>query len=284
MTTQVEKSIEVDVPLSAAYNQWTQFEEFPQFMGGVTEVRQLGDNRMHWVAEIAGVKREWDAVVLEQIPDEKIAWAATSGATNAGAVRFAPLGAGSTQVTLSLEFEAEGLVEQVGETLHIVERQAVSDLNKFKSFIESRGSETGAWRGSVNPGAMVGTPGADDAAPSRGDSGKPEGSHSGITPKTVAAAVAATAVAATAAAALKHKSGEDEATAIETAEDRVVVVQGGPEIAPVGPGSTVPRAVNPALVDTTVEEGAAPVTEAATMPFVDLNSATTTAESHRSVT
>src|ERR687890_1498988 len=98
MTTKVEKSIRVEVPVTTAYNQWTQFEDFPHFMGGVKEVRQLGDQRLHWVAEIAGVKREWDAAVLEQVPDQKIAWAATSGATNAGAVRFEPAGAASSIV------------------------------------------------------------------------------------------------------------------------------------------------------------------------------------------
>ena len=100
MTTKVEKSITVDVPVSMAYNQWTQFEDFPEFMGGVQQVEQLDDQRLHWVAEIAGVKREWYATILEQRPDEKIAWAATEGATNAGAVYFSPAGAGQTVVTL----------------------------------------------------------------------------------------------------------------------------------------------------------------------------------------
>src|SRR3712207_5043479 len=123
MTTKVEESIQVDVPVSSAYNQWTQFEDFPHFMGGVKEVRQLDDRRLHWVAEIAGVRREWEASILEQIPDQKIAWAATAGATNAGAVRFEPAGATSTIVHLTLEYEPEGLVEQVGDKLGIVERQ-----------------------------------------------------------------------------------------------------------------------------------------------------------------
>src|SRR3954449_13249816 len=101
MTTKVEESIQVDVPVTTAYNQWTQFEDFPHFMGGVTEVRQLDDRRLHWVAEIAGVRREWESSILEQVPDTKIAWAATSGATNAGAVRFEPAGPSSTLVYLS---------------------------------------------------------------------------------------------------------------------------------------------------------------------------------------
>src|SRR3954466_10636616 len=98
MTTKVEKSIEVDAPVRSAYNQWTQFEEFPRFMGGVESVTQLDDTRLHWVAEILGVRRQWDATIVEQVPDEKIAWAATEGATNAGAVYFAPAGPGRTAI------------------------------------------------------------------------------------------------------------------------------------------------------------------------------------------
>ncbi len=136
MTTKVEESIQVDVPVTTAYNQWTQFEDFPHFMGGVKEVRQLSDQRLHWVAEIAGVRREWEATILEQVPDQKVAWAATSGATNAGAVRFTPAGPTSTMVHLTLEYEPEGLVEQAGDKLGIVERRVKADLEKFKSFIE----------------------------------------------------------------------------------------------------------------------------------------------------
>ena len=123
MTTKVERSIQVDVPVTTAYDQWTQFEDFPHFMGGVKEVRQLDDRRLHWVAEIAGVRREWEASILEQVPDQKIAWAATAGATNAGAVRFDPAGPSSTVVHLTLEYEPEGVIEQVGDKLGIVERQ-----------------------------------------------------------------------------------------------------------------------------------------------------------------
>jgi len=159
MTTKVEKSIQVDVPLTTVYNQWTQFEDFPAFMGGVKEVRQLDDRRLHWVAEIAGVRRQWEAAILEQIPDQKVAWAATSGSTNAGAVRFVPAGAGSTMVYLSLEYEPDGVVEQVGDKLGIVERQVTSDLERFKALIEDQGYASGAWRGALNEGAGVGTPG-----------------------------------------------------------------------------------------------------------------------------
>src|SRR5919112_6730776 len=169
MSTKVEKSIQVDVPVTTAYNQWTQFEDFPHFMGGVKEVHQQDDQRLHWVAEIAGVRREWDAAILEQVPDSKIAWAATEGATNAGAVRFEPVGATSTLVSLTLEYEPEGVVEQVGDKLGIVERQVTADLERFKALIEDQGYASGAWRGAVNAGAGVGTPGVERAVASEGD-------------------------------------------------------------------------------------------------------------------
>ena len=204
MTTRVEKSIRVDVPLRTAYDQWTQFEDFPHFMGGVKEVRQLDDRRLHWVAEIAGVRREWEAAVLEQVPDQSIAWAATSGATNAGAVRFEPVGADRTTVFLTLEYEPEGLVEQVGDTLGIVERQVTADLERFKALVEDQGYASGAWRGSLNEGAGFGTPGIEHAAGSFGDSGK-----AGVSGTAVVAGVAAAAGLAAAAAAVAA-SGRDE--------------------------------------------------------------------------
>src|SRR5688572_31147307 len=117
MSTRVEKKIMVNVPVSRAYNQWTQFEEFPQFMGGVKSVTQLSDDRLEWVAEIAGVRRQWEARILEQVPDRKVAWAATEGATNAGAVTFEDAGAGRTSVHLVLEYEPEGLVEKIGDNI-----------------------------------------------------------------------------------------------------------------------------------------------------------------------
>jgi hypothetical protein len=206
MTTKVERSIQVDVPVSTAYNQWTQFEDFPHFMGGVKEVRQLDDRRLHWVAEIAGVRREWEASILEQVPDQKIAWAATAGATNAGAVRFQPSGPGSTIVYLALEYEPEGVVEQVGDKLGIVERQVTSDLERFKKLIEDQGYASGAWRGSVNEGVGVGTPGVSSAAASQGDSGR-----AGVSGTAVAAGVAAAAAGAAAvAAAVKSSGGTEE--------------------------------------------------------------------------
>jgi uncharacterized membrane protein len=174
VTTKVERSVLLNVPVSTAYNQWTQFEDFPQFMEGVESVKQLSDDRLEWVAEIAGVRRQWQAKILEQVPDQKIAWAASEGATNAGAVTFEDVGGGQTRVNLSLEYEPEGLMEKVGDKLNIVENRAEGDLVRFKEFIESEPSETGAWRGSINVGADVGTPDVDDAAVSRGDSGQVE--------------------------------------------------------------------------------------------------------------
>ena len=159
MSTKVEKSILVNVPLSVAYNQWTQFEEFPQFMGGIKSVTQLDDQHLEWVAEIAGVRRQWKAKILEQVPDRKVSWAATEGATNAGSVTFEDVGGGQTQVHLVLEYEPEGLVEKVGDKLNVVENQAEGDLDRFKAFIESEGYATGAWRGSVGAGTGAGEPG-----------------------------------------------------------------------------------------------------------------------------
>ena len=150
MTSKVEKSIEVEAPLQRVYNQWTQFEQFPEFMGGVEEVKQLSDTTLHWTAKIAGVTREWDAEILEQVPDRKVAWAATTGTTNAGSVYFESLGTNRTAVRLVLEYDPEGFVEKVGDRLNIVSRQAQNDLEKFKEFIEGSDSETGAWRGTVD--------------------------------------------------------------------------------------------------------------------------------------
>jgi hypothetical protein len=210
MTTTVEKSIMVNVPVSVAYNQWTQFEEFPHFMGGVKKITQLSEGSLHWVAEIAGVRREWEAQILEQVPDRKVSWAATQGATNAGAVTFEDVGGGQTSVHLSLEYEPEGLVEKVGDKLNVVENQAERDLDRFKAFIEDEGYATGAWRGTIGTGT-TGTPGVEDAAASRGDSG-----HAGISGK--AAAVGLGAAAAATAAVLAGKKGGSETTEVSDVE------------------------------------------------------------------
>ncbi|WP_346957816.1 SRPBCC family protein [uncultured Arthrobacter sp.] len=206
MSTKVEKRILVNVPVSVAYNQWTQFEEFPHFMGGVKSVKQLSDERLEWTAEIAGVRRQWQARILEQVPDQKVAWAATDGATNAGSVTFEDLGGGQTSVRLSLDYEPEGVVEKIGDKLNVVEKQAESDLERFKAFIEDEGYATGAWRGTVGEGVPAGTPGVDDAAASRGDSGK-----AGVSGKVIAGVGLAAAAAAGVAAASGDKGSEGDA-------------------------------------------------------------------------
>jgi ribosome-associated toxin RatA of RatAB toxin-antitoxin module len=221
MTTQVSKSVIVNVPVSRAYNQWTQFEDFPQFMGGVQKVTQVSDDRLEWVAQIFGVKRQWEAKILEQRPDQKVAWAATSGATNAGAVSFEDLGGDQCRVTLFLEYEPEGLVEKTGDALKVVERQAESDLEKFKTFIESEGYASGAWRGTVEGEGHVGTPGVERAAASEGDSGK-----AGISGKAVAAGVGVAAAAA-AAAVVGSKTGSEDKDAGEGVQVATPVT--GPE-------------------------------------------------------
>ena len=176
-------------------------------MGGVQQVTQLSDTTLHWVAEIAGVRREWDAAILEQVPDQKVAWAAPDGATNAGAVRFAPSARTTTMVTLHLEYEPEGMVEKAGDALNIVERQAEADLERFKTFIEGRGIETGAWRGGSTRTSMSGLP-ASRTLPSRGDSGK-----AGVSGKAVAAGVAAVAAGAAGVAAASAMGGRGDADA-----------------------------------------------------------------------
>jgi uncharacterized membrane protein len=145
----VLKSIDVDVPVRTAYNQWTQFEEFPQFMEGIEEVKQLDDKRMHWKAKIAGKTEEWDAIVTEQEPDMRVAWKNTTGATNAGVVTFHHIADSKTRVTLQMDYDPEGFVENLGDALGFVGRRVEGDLERFKTFIESRGQETGAWRGTV---------------------------------------------------------------------------------------------------------------------------------------
>lgn len=149
MTT-VEESIEVAVPVTTAYNQWTQFEEFPRFMEGVEQVKQISDTRNHWKADIAGVEREFDTEITEQRPDERIAWCTVDGPKQAGVVTFHRLDDDKSKVMLQMEFDPEGIAEQVGDKLGFVKRRVKGDLERFKDFIESRGGETGAWRGEVD--------------------------------------------------------------------------------------------------------------------------------------
>jgi len=145
----IEKSVEVDVPLSTAYNQWTQFEEFPSFMNGVEVVKQLDETHLHWVASIGGHREEWDAEITEQIPDERVAWKATSGKGNAGVVTFHKLDDNRTKVMLQLDWESEGMVEALGALLGRDDRAVMGDLERFKELVEKQGSESGAWRGEV---------------------------------------------------------------------------------------------------------------------------------------
>jgi len=151
----IEKSIEVDVPVRAAYNQWTQFEEFPRFMEGVKSVRQLDDKRLHWRAEILGKDVEWDAVINEQMVERYIGWRSTSGPTNAGTVSFEPVGAARSRLTLRMEYEPEGALEKVGDWLGVLSARVEGDLRRFKEFIEKRGIETGAWRGEIHAEEVV---------------------------------------------------------------------------------------------------------------------------------
>lgn len=145
----ISKHIDVNVPCNTAYNQWTQFETFPQFMEGVKEVTQLDDRRMKWRAQILGKETEWLAEITEQVPDKRIAWRSTSGAPNAGVVTFHPLDETSCRVMLQIDYDPQGFVENAGDTLGLVEQRVEGDLARFKEFIESRGEETGAWRGRI---------------------------------------------------------------------------------------------------------------------------------------
>ena len=145
----IEKAVEVNCPVRTAYNQWTQFEEFPRFMEGVKSVTQTDDTHLHWVAEVGGAEKEWDAEVTEQHPDERVAWNATSGAENAGVVTFHRIDDETTRVTLQMDVDPEGLVENVGTALGFLERRVKGDMERFKEYIEGRGTETGAWRGEV---------------------------------------------------------------------------------------------------------------------------------------
>ena len=148
--SEILEAIDVDVPVRTAYDQWTQFETFPEFMDGVKSVRQLDATTIHWVAEIAGRQKEWDAKITEQEPDQRIAWTAIDGAHNAGVVTFHRLDDGKSRVTLQLDVDPEGPVENVGDALGLVKGRVKGDMERFKDFIESRRSETGAWRGRVD--------------------------------------------------------------------------------------------------------------------------------------
>lgn len=144
-----EKSIDVHVPVRTAYNQWTQFESFPRFMDGVESVTQINDKTLRWKANVMGKTEEWSAEITEQTPDKRIAWASTSGARNAGVVTFHTIDEDTTRVMLQIDYEPQGMVENVGDALGMVERRMSGDLERFKEFIEARDTETGAWRGQI---------------------------------------------------------------------------------------------------------------------------------------
>jgi uncharacterized membrane protein len=145
----MEESIEVNVPVSAAYNQWTQFEDFPKFMEGVLEVNQVDDTHLHWRAKIAGKEEEWDAEITEQVPDKRIAWHSTSGAENSGVVSFHKISDSKTRIMLQIDYTPQDTVEEVGDAMGVIRMRTRGDLKRFKKFIEEQGKETGAWRGTV---------------------------------------------------------------------------------------------------------------------------------------
>ena len=151
----IEKTFDVDCPVDTVYNQWTQFEQFPRFMEGVDEVRQLDDTHLHWKAKIAGKAKEWDAEIVEQVPDKVIAWRSTSGAPNAGTVRFEPLNKERTRVKLTMEYEPQGFVENVGDAVGMVSGKVEDAVERFKKLLEERRVETGAWRGEVHGGRQT---------------------------------------------------------------------------------------------------------------------------------
>jgi uncharacterized membrane protein len=151
----VEESIDVNAPVTTAYNQWTQFEEFPKFMDSVKSVTQIDDTHLRWVAEIGGQEEQWEAEITEQQPDRKIAWRAQDGQNNSGTVTFESLGDNQTRINVVMEHETEGLTEALGSALGADSRQVKGDLERFKQVVEGLGTETGAWRGEVEQGQRV---------------------------------------------------------------------------------------------------------------------------------
>ena len=148
--TSVTESVDVNVPIRTAYDQWTQFEEFPNFMDGVESITQIDATHTHWVTKVAGQTREFDAAITEQHPEERVAWKSTGGDTkHAGVVTFHRLGDNQTRVSIQLDWEPEGLAEKVGSAVGVDSHQVKADAKRFKEFIESRGDASGSWRGDV---------------------------------------------------------------------------------------------------------------------------------------
>lgn len=174
----IERSIDVDAPVRSAYDQWTQFEDFPGFMAGVEQVEQVDERTLRWTISVGGVERSFETLVEQQEPDERIVWRATEGADHVGVVTFAPLGPARTRVTLAVTWTPARLAERVADALRLVDRQAARDLDRFKHFLEARrGQPTGAWRGSIARGAPSAVPGpgtADDLATESGPDDAPE--------------------------------------------------------------------------------------------------------------
>ena len=146
----IEKSIEVDASIATVYEQWTQFEEFPSFMQGVEEIRQLDERRVHWTAELGGSRHEWDAEITEQTPEERVAWRNVDGKDNAGVVTFHKIDDDTTRVMVQMDWAPEGVKEKLGASLNFDERRVEGDLERFKTLIESQAGATGAWRGDVS--------------------------------------------------------------------------------------------------------------------------------------
>lgn len=151
----IEKSIEVNAPISTVYNQWTQFEAFPRFMKGVEQVRQLDDKRLRFTATIAGKREEWEAEIFEQVPEEKISWRTISGVMNEGTIFFDKLSDGRTLVRAAIAIDPDSLMEKFGSALHIPDSRVKGDLERFRDFIENRVIETGAWRGEIENGKIT---------------------------------------------------------------------------------------------------------------------------------
>jgi uncharacterized membrane protein len=149
MDSSVVETIEINVPVRTAYNQWTQFEDFPQFMASVKEIRQLDDKHLHWKANVAGEDKEWDVEITEQIPDKRIAWQSTTGVPNGGVATFHKISDNTCRVAVQMDYQPEGALEQLGDAFGAVRMELRGNLQKFKEMLESRGKETGGWRGSI---------------------------------------------------------------------------------------------------------------------------------------
>ncbi|MFF1343926.1 SRPBCC family protein [Streptomyces sp. NPDC058290] len=168
----VKESVDIDVPVGSVYNQWTQFEEFPRFMEGVEEVRQIDDRHCHWRTKVAGAEREFDTEIVDQLPDERISWRSVSGdVEQKGVVTFQRLDDAHTRVSLAMDFEPQGVAEKAGDALGVLDRRVKGDLKRFKGFIEERGQESRGWRGRIAPTDA-------DAAPSTSTGSGPLGSAS----------------------------------------------------------------------------------------------------------